>query len=229
MALPAGWSQVNNVGVTAEQDGKPFWQALGSEELDRLVERALSQNLDLEAALHRVEEARAQAKVAGSALYPSVQLSGSTSRTMKDPVDVSAAQSATLLNYEVDLWGKNRNASAAAKYRATSTEFDRDALRLVITSDVTNYYTQILALNNRIRIGEGNLKNAEDVQRIIEARYDAGMVSGLEVSQQRVAVNGIRSALSNLVQQHTPRETHSRFSSGWLLKLSIHLGPSSRL
>ena len=62
----------------------------------------------------------------------------------------------------------------------------------------TNFYTQILSLNERIRIAENNLKNAEEVLRIIEARFRDGSISGLEVSQQRVAVNNIRAALTSL-------------------------------
>ena len=50
---------------------------------------------------------------------------------------------------------------------------------------------------------ESNLKNAEEVLRIIEARYKAGSVSGLEVSQQRVAVNNLRAALASLNQQRS--------------------------
>ena len=53
-----------------KQSTLPFWQELGSEELNRVIELALAQNLDLEAALYRIAQARAQAKVAGSALYP---------------------------------------------------------------------------------------------------------------------------------------------------------------
>ena len=78
-----------------------------------------------------------------------------------------------------------------------ATEFDREALRLVVTSDVTDFYSQILSLNDRIRIAEFNLKNAEEILRIIEARFAQGGVSGLEVSQQRVAVNGFRTALTD--------------------------------
>src|SRR5205809_7325572 len=70
MAIPAGWSDAQNVGLQSQQDGTPFWKALGSQELDRLIDTALAQNLDLAAALHRIEQARAQAKVAGSSLYP---------------------------------------------------------------------------------------------------------------------------------------------------------------
>ena len=203
MAVPGGWSNVAGVGTQSQQDGMPFWQALGNAELDRLVDTALAQNLDLEAALHRIEEARGQVKVAGSSLYPTIQVSGSSARTVKEPLSTSAAQGVGSINYEIDLWGKNRNSADAAKYRAGATEFDRDALRLVVTSDVTTFYTQILSLNDRIRIAENNLKNAEEVLRIIEARFNAGSASGLEVSQQRVAVNGFRAALTNLTQQRT--------------------------
>jgi NodT family efflux transporter outer membrane factor (OMF) lipoprotein len=201
MEIPGGWSNTAGVDTASEPDRQPFWQELGSEELNRLMKVALAQNLDLEAALHRIEEARAQVKIAGSSLYPEIQASGGTSRTNTNSRDTTAAHGGGTISYEVDLWGKNRNTAAAAKYRADATEFDRDALRLVISSDTANFYTQILSLNERIRIAESNLKDAEEVLRIIEARYSAGSVSGLEVSQQRVAVNNLRAAVSSLNEQ----------------------------
>ncbi len=60
-----------------------------------------------------------------------------------------------------------------------------------------------MSLNDRIRIGEFNLKSAEEILRIIEARFAQGSVSGLEVSQQRVAVNNFRTALASLVEQRS--------------------------
>src|SRR5713226_1878986 len=203
MAMPAGWSSVPGVGLQSQQDGLPFWKALGSGELNRLIDMALAKNLDLEAALHRIDEARAQAKVAGSSLYPTIQASGSSARTIKEPLNTSAAQGLGSISYEVDLWGKNRNQAAAANHRAAASQFDREALRLVVTSDVTNFYTQAVGFNDRIRIAENNLKNAEEVLRIIEARFKAGSASGLEVSQQRVAVNGFRFTLVTLAEQRT--------------------------
>jgi outer membrane protein, multidrug efflux system len=203
MTVPAGWSNVANVGTGSGPDALPFWEALGSEDLNRLIDIALAQNLDLEAALHRIEQARALAKVAAAPLYPSVNASGNATRTYKEPLNTSAAQAGGDLSWEVDLWGKNRNQAKAANFRADASVFDRDALRLVVTSDVTIFYTQILGFNDRIRIAENNLKNAEEVLRIIEARYSAGAVSGLEVSQQRVAVNGFRAAVTTLTEQRS--------------------------
>ena len=200
MALPQGWSSVDGVGLAPQPSTTPFWEEFGSADLNRLIDIALAQNLDLEAALHRIEEARAQAKVAGSPLYPNVSASSSASRTFQDSKNTTLVRGGGSISYEVDLWGKNRNFAQSANYRVDVSQFDREALRLVVTSDVTDFYSQILSLNDRIHIAEFNLKNAEEILRIIEARFAQGGVSGLEVSQQRVAVNGFRTALTALVE-----------------------------
>ncbi|MGE5817428.1 MAG: TolC family protein, partial [Deltaproteobacteria bacterium] len=113
MEIPGGWSSVAGVGATAEPDRQSFWEELGSDELNRLMKVALAQNLDLEAALQRIDEARAQAKIAGSTLYPAVQATGGTSHTSQDPRDITTARATGSISYEVDLWGKNRNTAAA--------------------------------------------------------------------------------------------------------------------
>jgi NodT family efflux transporter outer membrane factor (OMF) lipoprotein len=200
MEIPGGWSSVSGVGTDSQPRTIPFWQELGSTDLNRLIELALAQNLDLEAALHRIDQARAQAKVAAAPLYPSVAASGSASRTYQDPKNTESVRGGGSLSYELDLWGKNRNQAKSAGYRVDASRFDREALRLVVTSDVTNFYADILGLNDRIRIAESNLKNAGEILRIIEARFAQGSVSGLEVSQQRVAVNGFRTTLAALVE-----------------------------
>jgi multidrug efflux system outer membrane protein len=203
MAVPPGWSSVAGVGVDAQPSTTPFWQELGSADLNNLIDTALAQNLDLEAALHRIDQARAQAKIASSPLYPTVSASGSASRTFQDQKDTNSVRGGGSISYEVDLWGKNRNQAKSADYIVDASQFDREALRLVITADVTDFYTQILSLNDRVRIAEFNLKNAEEILRIIEARFAQGGVSGLEVSQQRVAVNGFRTTLAALNEQRT--------------------------
>jgi len=203
MALPTGWSNVAGVGNAQVNPATAFWQELGSADLNHLIDNALAQNLDLEAALHRIEQARAQAKSSASPLYPTVTASGSASRNFEDSGSSNAARGGGSISYEVDLWGKNRNAAKSADYRVNASEFDREALRLVVTSDATNFYAQILSLNDRIRIAEFNLKDAEEVLRIIEARFGQGGVSGLEVSQQRVAVNNLRTVMASLVEQRS--------------------------
>ena len=200
MAIPNGWSTVAGVGLNDQPSTMPFWQEFGNADLNQLVETALAQNLDLEVALHRIDQARALAKVASSSLYPTINANGSASQTFQNSKDVHSVRAGGSISYEVDLWGKNRNQAKSANYSADAVQFDSEALRLVITSDATNFYSQILSLNDRIGIAEFNLKNAEEILRITEARFAQGSLSGLEVSQQRVAVNNFRAAVSALVE-----------------------------
>jgi multidrug efflux system outer membrane protein len=200
VTIPKGWSVANAVREP-ELSEVPFWQALGNEDLNRLMKVALVQNLDLQAALHRVEQARAQAKVAGAPLWPSVNASGGVSRNSDENTVESPWRGVTTVSYELDLWGKNRSQKAAANHRLAATEYDREALRLVVAADTAALFTRILGFNERIRIAENNLTNAEEILRIIEARYKAGSVSALEVAQQRVAVNDFRGALAAMIGQ----------------------------
>jgi NodT family efflux transporter outer membrane factor (OMF) lipoprotein len=201
VAIPAGWNAPDGVGMTAANKSA-FWRELGNPELNRLVDRALEQNLDLEAALRRIEQARAQARIAGAPLYPEINATGTASRTFQDE-STEAARSGAGLSYELDLWGKNRNQAKSAGHRVVATEYDREALRLVVTADATIFYSEILSLNDRIRLAGFNLKNAEEILRIVEARFREGAVSGLEVSQQRIAVNNFRTALASLIEQRS--------------------------
>src|SRR6266498_3377844 len=121
MALPTGWSNVAGVGAT-QQNTTLFWQEFGSADLNRLIDLALAQNLDLEAALHRIEQARAQAKVAGSPLYPNVSASSSASRTYQDSKNTTSVHGGGSISYEVDLWGKNRNSAQSANYRVDASQ-----------------------------------------------------------------------------------------------------------
>ena len=201
--MPEGWSAVSDTAQPPQRNESPFWKEFANEDLNRVVNVALAQNLDLQAALHRIEQARAQARIAGAALLPAIDASGGANQNYQEVGNTSRWQGIATLNYELDLWGKNRSQAEAANYRARASQFDREALRLVITTDTTVLYTQILGFTERIRVAETNLKNAEEVLRIIEARYREGGVSALEVSQQKVAVNDIRAALTTLIEQRT--------------------------
>ncbi len=201
ITIPEQWSMSSAAGYMPGKNGRPFWEELGSDELNRVMKVALAQNLDLEAALHRIDQARAQARMAGAPLYPAVQAGGATSRTYQEAGDASAARGLGSISYELDLWGRNRAQKAAASYRADARQHDFEALRLILSADTAILYTHILALDERIRISTNNAQNAEEILRIIEARYRAGTVSGLEVSQQRVIVNNFRATLANLNEQ----------------------------
>ena len=100
-----------------------WWRGFGSRELTAMVEESLTSNFDVAAAVARIVQADAKARVAGAALLPVVNLNGSAERDRSSQTVGSRASSSgrsesvtysTSLSasYEIDFWGKNRAASA---------------------------------------------------------------------------------------------------------------------
>jgi NodT family efflux transporter outer membrane factor (OMF) lipoprotein len=195
--VPDSWS----VASSGAGESASFWQDFHSEELTGVVQRALSRNSDLAMALERVEQAREQTRITGASLWPQVSATGGATRDDQKVIDTSRWQGATSLSYELDLFGRNRSETSAARARAEASDHDSEAMRLVVMTDAGSLYAQLLAFNDRIRIAESNLANAQELLRIIEARRNAGASSGLEVSQQQVAVNDLQSARAALLEQ----------------------------
>lgn len=189
------------------RDGPPtldWWRGFRSAELTGLMEEAQRVNLDIAAAVARFIQADAQARIAGAALLPNVNGNGQEtySRTSgasasgltnggREVVNYSASLSAS---YELDFWGKNRDAAQAAEETAIANRFDRDVIALTTLSSVANAYFQVLASQDRIRVAEGNIASATRILAAIKERFKAGTGTDLDVAQQE-SVLGNQKAL----------------------------------
>lgn len=188
-----------------------WWQAFGSAELDRLIRQAFDQSPDLAAMAERVFQAEQQARIAGSSLLPSLNLSGGTGARVTDGDDSSRrseSTSATLnASYELDVWG-NLAASreeAEASFRATA--FDYDTVRLTLASSVATSWFQLLAQEEQLRVARENLGIAERTEQIVDARYRNGAASRAELLRQQTEVLNQRASLVPLQLQY--RQTRS--------------------
>lgn len=189
-----------------------WWNVLGSSELTGLISRAAANNQDLRAAVARIAQAEANARIAGASLFPSVGAGGQATRTttgsragtsgggsggtrtrVSYQGDLSAA-------YQLDLFGQNRSAAAAAAIRVQASRFDRETVAITVTADVARTYLQVLALRDRLRLAREELTNSERVLGILLQQQAAGAISDLEVAQQRSAVAFQRASLPGLEQ-----------------------------
>lgn len=185
-AVPAAW---NGSGTGSAQMAREWWQSFGDPELDKLMATALNQNLDIRAALHRVEQSRAALKISGSSLIPSVDATGGAGRSRTNPdtgrtITATSLRAGAGVSYELDLFGANRAAIEAADAGYVGSQFDRDAVSLVVMGDVASTYFNLLNARQRLTIADRNLKNAREVLKIVDARYQAGTVSALDLAQQ---------------------------------------------
>jgi outer membrane protein, multidrug efflux system len=171
-----------------------WWHGFRSRELTVLMEEAQRVNLDIAAAVARFIQADAQARIAGAALLPNVSGTGSESYSRTSGSSASGLtnggrevvnyQSSLSASYEIDFWGKNRDAAQVAEETAIANRFDRDVVALTTLTSVANAYFQVLASQDRIRTAQHNIASATRILDAIKERFKAGTLTDLEVAQQ---------------------------------------------
>lgn len=185
-----------------QEAGSTAVGGFGSVELEGLEQRALARNTDVRAAVARVEQARAQLKVAGATMVPSVDVTGNVGRTLTSARgDTSGRSSSGVgvgLAYELDIFGRNAAAREGARASLKGSGFDKQALDLTTVRDVRTTYFQLMGLRERVGLAVESLQNAEQVLNLLRVRQEVGTASALEVSQQEASVEGSRASLASL-------------------------------
>jgi NodT family efflux transporter outer membrane factor (OMF) lipoprotein len=197
----------------ADPDKPPtldWWRGFRSPELTVLMEEAQTINLDIAAATARFIQADAQARIAGAALLPN--LSGAGQETYSRSSGSSAGgltgggretvtyTSSLSASYELDFWGKNRDAAQAAEEIAVASRFDRDVVALTTLTTVANAYFQVLSAQDRLRTAERNIASATRILDAIKQRLSVGTKTDLDVAQQESILANQRAAVPPLRQ-----------------------------
>lgn len=185
VAPPPAWRTALGPGTPVRAD---WWAAFGDPVLTQLVGRALANSPDLGAAAARVEEARASERLARAQLSPLVTASlPTTDARALNAFGVAgtnlAAQPSISASYDPDLFGRLRNASAAARAQLLATEGARDVVRLGLASSVASGYITLRALDARLAVARDTLAARGDALRIARRRAETGYTSNLELHQ----------------------------------------------
>jgi NodT family efflux transporter outer membrane factor (OMF) lipoprotein len=218
--IPPAYSAGPRNPAVAEAAVPPldWWRSFRSRELTEIIEEARSANLDIAAAIARIVQADANARIAGAPLLPVIDFNGNAQRTQQSKTTGSSSVitvsqsgagvaiirddlSATLnASYEIDFWGKNRSALRAAEQAAVASRFDREVVGLTTVVAAANAYFQVLATQDRLRVARNNLESATRVLNLIQQRLQAGTASALDTAQQESLVNTQRAAIPPLEQ-----------------------------
>jgi outer membrane protein, multidrug efflux system len=176
----------------AEQNlSKEWWKLFGDAKLNEYVEEALRANKDLKIANLQVEQMLAQFDQADSSLYPQIYGGGSLMRQKQSEttpqkglayVTNTYSASLSLVSYELDLWGKVRRASEAARAALMSSEYAKDSVRLSIASSVVDSYMKLILANEQTSIAKENAEIAGELAKLAQKKYDIGYISLIELS-----------------------------------------------
>jgi hypothetical protein len=131
--MPTSYRAPHGTAKTALPSAE-WWRGFRSGELTGLIEQGLATNYDIAAAVARIAQADARARVTGAALLPIVDATGNVSRSRNgggSAVTQSSVHTVALnASYVVDFWGRNRDLLRSAEFAASASHFDRELIAL---------------------------------------------------------------------------------------------------
>ena len=195
---------------SSERDAlKAWWEGYNDPSLTRLVELAEKSNKDLAIAGERLVQAQASRKISRSLLFPSVDGSGSATRSLASentglPGGGETSESWLTgfdVGWELDLWGSNRRRlQAAAASEEVAAEVLRDTL-VSLRAEVAITYIELRTIDERMSITRRNLATQEESLELADKRFSAGVVPELDVQQAKANRANTAAALPRFRQQ----------------------------
>jgi multidrug efflux system outer membrane protein len=210
--MPAGWTSATPMdGV----DRGAWWSVFADPALDDLEKRGDAASPTLAAALARYDQARASARIAGSALYPEVGVGGSAARDRVSAGRPQSSGSAATYNdfivggsldYEIDLWGRIRNGVKAADAEAAASAADLALARLSLQASVADAYFRLRGLDAQAALLRETVDAFSRAYDLTSTRHDGGIVSGIDVNRSRTVLYEARAQLSAVANERAATE-----------------------
>jgi NodT family efflux transporter outer membrane factor (OMF) lipoprotein len=200
----------NIVQADAAWPGDGWWKDWGDPQLDALIAEGLANSPDVAAAAARFRQAGAYAQQAGAARLPSLDLQGKVEETRQSlnmgyPAAFQAflpqgwndaGQVAANLGFDLDLWGKNRAAYAAATSQARAAALDAQAARLTLASGIASAYADLDRLHAERDLRGRELEIATASAQLLAQRQANGLENRAGVAVGTADVSTARIALS---------------------------------
>jgi multidrug efflux system outer membrane protein len=183
--------------------GLAWQQYFADARMKQLITLALANNRDLRVAILNIEQARAQYGIRRADLLPTVGLGVSGSRAPGDNDSIKSSYSAGLVvsAFELDLFGRVRSLSDAALAQYLATEEARKATHISLIASVANAYLATLADDELLALTERTLNARRESLKLIELKYDNGVVSKLDLQQGLSLVDSARVTLAQQQRQ----------------------------
>ena len=179
---------------------REWWTGYGQARLNELIGLALKNNIDLAKSAISVNKALAQAGVLQADLVPSfnANLGAETGKNIKTGGSWNESyKSGISLSYEIDLWRKLANSADAAMWEANATKYDLEAARLALINSVADAYFEAKYQKEIINLYEKTLKNYEELEAIIKAKFELGKEEELSLKQVKSSVISAKNRILN--------------------------------
>jgi outer membrane protein, multidrug efflux system len=189
-----------------------WWKQFQDQTLDALITESLSNNKNIRLAAANVEKAAGVLTQTRSSLFPQIDYSGSGTRQRASeqgatsvPASVANPQSTYQLlantTWEIDLWGRIRRQSEAARADLLASEEAKRGVILSLVSSVASTYIQLLGLDMQLMISRSTLATYAESVRLFELQFKYGQVSQMTLEQARTQYETAAATIPQIASQ----------------------------
>jgi multidrug efflux system outer membrane protein len=199
-----------------------WFEAFKDPQLQNLINTAFTQNHDIREAVARVSAARAQSGISRAEQFPEIGASAditkqrnSTKGSFPLPAGVSRDRTfgtilLNLLSFEIDVWGRLRRQTEAARAQLQASEEDRKTVMTTLVSDVATSYFDLIELDLELDIAKQTLATRQDSLQLVRVRQQGGVATMLDVRQAEQLVYSATQTVPDVERQI--EQTENRIS-----------------
>lgn len=169
-----------------------WWEVYQDPTLQSLVRQAFENNLDLQIAAARVDQARASLGSTGLAQLPQISGSGGITRSRTSEYKLLPLPGVTPygttdtlqlnISYDLDFWGRYRRATEAARAQLLATQYAQQNVLVGLVANVATAYFNLVSFDEQLDITHHTLDTRQTFVQLTRARHERGVVSGLDVA-----------------------------------------------
>jgi len=214
--VPAGHRSETALPAAAPAAAAPtlgdmkWFDLFRDEKLQELIRTALKDNYDIRITAQRILAAQAFITVEKSALYPSFNAEFSADQQRGVSKGLSSVFGGGRVFWELDIWGKIRRQTEAARAQYLAQEAVQQAVIQSLVTGVASSYFQLLELDQELEVAKRSLSSRQGSLRLVEARMKGGIANKLEVDQ---AMSLVASAAATIADVERRREQAENFLS----------------
>ncbi|MEE2787927.1 MAG: efflux transporter outer membrane subunit [Myxococcota bacterium] len=207
-AVPKSFSK----STRADPPGGDWWIQLGSTELTALIQDASLDNLDIQQARARIEQAQAIVGIAGSARRPTVDASFSATRSRNPfipvgpPVVVDQLGVSIGAAYELDVWDRLGATQRAAEYDRRAAQLDQHALLMSVTAQIAETWLLLIEQRATKQLIDAQVETNKTLLQLVQVRFGNGLAQAADVLRQQQQVLATRSLLPSIDAQRKTLE-----------------------
>jgi NodT family efflux transporter outer membrane factor (OMF) lipoprotein len=191
-----------------------WFDVFQDETLRGLIKEALQANYDIRIAVQRVLQAEGQLTATRSALFPQMDGQASASRTGVNSPLQSTGGIFGVASWEIDLFGRLRRATEAARADLLSTRENQNAVMQSLVAEVASAYFDLREYDAELEYVRQSLKTRQESVNLVKARLDGGVANQLELDQARTLVHSAEAEAARLERAQEQTENFINFLLG---------------